>query len=159
MDKKAKERVAIAKDALAWIKAGALIPETGVYLQPEITPSREDADTFYNKQLRDIVLGNCKVCAKGAIFLAKAVRYNNVLVCQWMKADECDDNAPLREHFSWEQLDDIEAAFEGWSDQKSNPKSYISKYPNDKDRLIAILNNIIKNKGTFIDPCKNYKRG
>src|SRR5690242_5274654 len=69
---KAEERVAIAKDALAWIKAGALKPRTGAY----VWPSRRIEEHDNGKQLRDVVLGECRTCALGAMFIAKAVRFD-----------------------------------------------------------------------------------
>jgi hypothetical protein len=147
---RAQERVAICKDALAWIKAGALIPTMGVYVSPTITP-REFSPNNGKTQLRDIKLGKCQVCAKGALFLAKAVRYNNVLAAQWDNA--CDDSLPggvMGEHFSFNQLWVIEDYFEGRHfGNNKNIIKWVKKYPNAKDRLIAILNNIIENKGTF----------
>ena len=143
MDQKATKRVNIAKDALAWIEAGALTPYCGVYLDPTRYPTNEEIDSGI--QLRDIVLGPCKVCAKGALFIAKAVRYNNVKVDQWREASYYD--GPLTEHFDREQLRLIETCFEGWDidyiDWKNN-------YPDPKDRLVAILQNIIDNDGTFV---------
>jgi hypothetical protein len=73
--RKAKERIAIAKDALEWVEAGALIPTKGTYVKPTNKVDVADSD----KQLRDVNLGKCEVCSLGALFLAKAVRYNNVL--------------------------------------------------------------------------------
>src|SRR5580698_2435046 len=123
MDKRAKERVAIAKDALAWIEAGALIPRQGVYVQPiDANISQKllaDLD-LDNKQLRDVVLGKCETCAMGALFIAKAVRYNNVLASQWNDASiESDYGGAMTEHFDVEELRLIEALFEMWPSRVS----------------------------------------
>lgn len=145
MDQKAKERIAIAKDALAWIKAGALTPIKGSYIIAEKKVLYEDR----GKQLRDIVLGPCKVCARGCLFIAKAVRYDNVLASQLQQAAYND--GPLSEHFDADQLNLIEYVYEGWDTQfiYSDDINWMTKYPSNTIRLIAILKNIIKNKGTF----------
>jgi hypothetical protein len=149
MDKKAQERVLIAKDALKWVKAGVLTPMAGDYIVPEndLDPYDYGMDKV---QLRDIVLGKCQVCMKGALFLAKAVRYNNVLASQ-LDLAQCSMDTPMNEHFSPVQLSLIESAFEGW-DHVEGCEEFNSRYPDDSDRMIAILKNIIKNKGTFILP-------
>ena len=158
---KRAERVAIAKDALSWIQKGALIPTHQVYLNPEFNPycnadgSRAFMhDQIDHKQLRDVVLGKCEVCAKGALFLAKAVRYNNVVVVQMNEADGDWDGAPLREHFSQAQLQLIEAAFEGFDYDThrghSAARTFYNRFYTATQRLTAILENIIRNDGEFV---------
>ena len=151
LDKRAAERVAIAKDALAWIEAGALIPSGMCY----INPVREDDQISWSaeKQLRDIELGPCKVCAKGALFLAKAVRYDNVVGIQ--SSDQLYQRAyigyELLEHFDQDQLKMIESYFEGWERSWSPfAATFKLKYPDHKQRLTIILKNIIDNGGTMV---------
>jgi hypothetical protein len=157
---RAEQRVAIAKDALAWEKAGALKINDQYYLRSVATGTsfsfydnfrREDA----NKQARDIVLGKCQVCALGSLLLAKAVRYNAVSVQDI--ADIRIDR--LTDHFSVEQINQIEAAFEGHSYSSANGtylddevcnESWKAKYPDPSKRFRAIMKNIIRNKGTFV---------
>src|SRR5271154_2955962 len=156
MDQKAQERIAIAKDALKWIRAGVLEPSEGVYVRPQHQPTAEQSDL----QLRDVVLGHCRVCAKGAIFLAKAVRYDNVLAKDWSGGNSQTTDS-LQEHFDLDQLTLIECAFEGWvrtaedvlgGDAGQKVKSFFRANPDEKKRLVAILKNIIKNQGTFVLP-------
>jgi hypothetical protein len=155
MDKRAKERIAIAKDALLWIKAEALQPRCGVYVHPldeRVIDNLYEDPSLEEKQLRDVKLGKCEVCAKGALFLAKAVRYNDVFAVEWHEVDTaCEEGGVMLDHFDQHQLELIEAVFEGWevSAAKEGFDFYL-KYPNPKKRLIAILKNIIKNDGTFI---------
>lgn len=159
MDKKAKERVAIAKDALAWAKAGALIPFKGAYVSPidldifrQLNFLREQ--TRYtgkgegNEQARDTVIGKCHVCALGGLMVAKAVRYDNVLVREILN----DPYNKLTDHFSIEQLNTIEGIFEGWgNDIAASPEdSWTLAFPSISDRFEAIMKNIIRNKGTFV---------
>ena len=148
---KKQERVLIAKDALAWIKAGALTPRKGVYVSTTNSIAMKDQ----GKQLRDVVLGRCRVCAKGALFLAKVVRYNNVLATQICEAGNSGNAAPLREHFSVSQLDLIESSFEGWGNTLGDLSvQFWEQYKDDKSCLIAVLKNIISNNGEFVFPTK-----
>jgi hypothetical protein len=172
---RAAERVAIAKDALEWIQAGALQPTKSVYVDfyDETLKRKLAYDPIFSKvQLRDVVLGPCQVCAKGALFLAKAVRFNNVLARQWDEtAESCALNGAMLDHFDADQLALIEESFEGWIasvpgtegnfvpfSEQSNPDyqatkctyDYANQFPDITDRLVAILQNIIDNKGTFI---------
>jgi len=95
MDKKAKERVAIAKDAMEWVKAGALRPERMVY-------------------------GESPIHRK------------------WLATHG----------FSSSQLRLIEEAFEIWGDNAAS--AFGRRYADSKSRMLAILQNIIDNNGTFV---------
>lgn len=152
--KRARERVAIAKDALEWLKAGALVARQYVYVLPQKEPASKDA----RKQLRDIVLGPCQACALGALFLAKAVRFNDVTVGDYVQSD--DDGAMCRNnlysYFSNQQMGMIESAFEmsptyaGRVGVNGMPSvDFGRQYASSKLRLTAILENIIANGGEF----------
>lgn len=153
----AQQRVAIAKDALAWIKAGVLIPSAGVYVEP-VDRSMRRAIWYYpdpDKQLRDVFLGKCEVCAIGAMFLAKAVRFDDVAVDQFLNF-----HAKLADHFEKRQLAQIEAAFEGkisggYGDRISLEEAapafaFYRQHREERSRLVAILTNIIDNNGEFV---------
>jgi hypothetical protein len=149
MNKKARERVAIAKDALAWVEAGALTPQCGVYVRPTIYPTQSEV----YKQLRDVYLGKCEVCARGALFLAKAVRFDNVLAGNFNmpSANLC----ALEEHFEFQQIALIENYFEGrsvhWVNYNSDLYIYWARrHPSSSERMTLILQNIIDNDGTFV---------
>lgn len=157
----AEKRVAIAKDALAWIAAKALIPATGSYVSPEEGPLREF--DFYgdggrvDDQLRSVRLGVCNVCAIGALFIAKAVRFDKTTVGDLTSGRHRDS---LTGFFSARQLSLIEIAFEGFSlNAKDEPTDeerglavefWNSAGDSDRKRLVAILENIIANGGEFV---------
>jgi hypothetical protein len=151
MNKQAKERVLIAKDALKWIKAGALIPKSLVYVDAiENTELELRNSKNFGKQLRDMYLGKCRVCAKGALFLAKAVRYDNVVItANFDISDLAADHVegPLNDHFSTEQLRLIEWAFEGFN---CDELGWLRRYEKASERLVAILNNIVRNEGSLL---------
>lgn len=153
MSTKAQQRVAIAKDALKWIEAGALEPESGTYCQAQKNPttgSNNGSGGGGGTQLRDVVLGKCHVCAIGALFLAKAVHYDKVTVRDFWSGNYWDT---LKQHFSQAQLDLVEAFFEGWQDDLKygivGALAFRSRHQDDTERLTLILQNIINNRGTF----------
>lgn len=152
----AEARVAIAKDALSWVREGALVPTSGTYvstvegrkpLWQEFHLYDSDAPKFENVQARDVNIGPCRVCAKGALLCAKAVRFNHVTARQLAEYS----NKYLKPYFSDRQLDEIEGCFEatdeGWDPPEHAEWAY--KFPDYDDRLRAILRNIIRNKGDF----------
>lgn len=143
---KAKERVAIAKDALAWLEAGAL-EASHYYVEPEFTSFARDEQ---KRQLRDIVLGTCQVCALGAMFLAKAVRYDNVVVPNIFNSDLI--YSKLAEHFDRPQIYLIEQTYEHEYPTNATDRAarFAETFPDGKPRMRAILENIIANHGTFI---------
>jgi len=147
---KDEERVVIAKDALAWIEAGALEPYSSVYVAPTRRLRPEDN----GKELRDVVLGECRVCALGAMFIAKAVRFDECKVDGVMTFFGQNVRGHLSQYFEREQLGFIEAAFErcGSFASTGDPSTAVAfgrKHRTDRARLIAILRNIIANNGTF----------
>lgn len=116
---------------------------------------------------------NCNVCAKGAMFLSH-IRKDSDECTVSQAADGGDEQIienRLTDLFSEEQLDLIEAAFEteahhytddhGTDDdfnEDGDPKRgtigakaerFGDKYSTDQRRLMAIMRNIIRNKGTF----------
>jgi len=113
----------------------------------------------------------CEVCALGAIFVSAVSLYNDMTIypgrnyiaenLNW-KVFEDLDTSPFIKYFTKSQMELIESAYEGHegthgvSSDKEEVicKAFYSKYPNDKDRMIAIMKNIIDNNGTF-DPKKS----
>jgi hypothetical protein len=149
----AEQRVAIARDALSWLKARALIAQKGFYTKRLEAPT---GPLKSNVQLREQTLGRCQVCGIGALFLAKAVRFNDVTGWDYLMGNPRDK---LKRHFSLDQLDMIEVAFEqdvySWIRAKdatalNKAKTFAPREGDPGARLTAILKNIIANNGTFV---------
>ena len=152
----AEQRVAIAKDALAWIEAGALKPRTGAYVSPTHDFNLGD----FGKQLRDTVLGQCVTCALGAMFIAKAVRFDECPVTGVSTFFGSNVRMRLAQHFEIKQIGLIEAAFECCPSYSPllDPAAAVRfgrKYRSDRNRLTAILCNIIANDGTFVPEARS----
>lgn len=142
-----KQRVAIARDALSQLKAHRLVASQGIYFS---AVREEDYET--GTVLSSAV---CNVCALGALFCG-------------LRDTTCDEPArgiytsrlktDLRQHFSEDNLVEIESAFEGGNFAKSATQEergrramlhFAGKNMGPAEKLQAILGNIIRNKGTF----------
>ena len=167
---KAEIRIAIAKDVIAQIKAKKYKPTQGTWVADE---NQSYDQWLYDNALdckvdvRDYTnnIKKCNVCALGSLFVSAVNKYNNVYGTYWsVSAEEVFniDNeyseSPLLRYFTLNQLQLIEFTFErglgviGLEDdhpmvEKAN--TFFLKYSKSKDRLVAIMKNIIKNKGTF----------
>ncbi len=140
---KAERRVAVARDALRQVEAKKLIAEAGTYIYfgraiPQDAVKNEKA---FQRFVRD---EKCHVCARGALFISTVRKEDSFAPSEsnhYVRRSEFDPR--LMELFSEGQLKLIENFFEfdGCYD-----------YHEDKDRLVLILKNIIKNKGTFVLP-------
>lgn len=155
---KAQQRVIIAKDVILRISLGKIKPKTRVFCRlPNIFKGEENYD------LKSFVLSktrSCEACAKGGLFMS-FVGINNNFTRQGHYLSSCMDSDSMKALstiFSKKQLAMIETAFEkttsfGTSDTSSyeddKSEAFGAKYDSPKKRLKAIMQNIVKNKGTF----------
>lgn len=164
-----EKRVAIAKDTLAIVKVGGVNVSTGHY----VGLCDEDVKIPESGSMREFLMQNaqalpeCKVCAKGGLFLGKVLGYNQVEIesCGvghsdnnyvngvWVTSgiEMSDPSQQLLDAFDKETLDDIESAFEreqyGLACDKAE---FMYRDINDPViRLTKICENIIRNKGEF----------
>ena len=169
-----QQRVRIIKDAIAQIKLKNFKISTGNYLK---FPVGTDGNTYYPTDTESIqktlTERKCECCAKGAVFAACVLNVNKV----YGKDDYGNEDfqkKKLRKWFKPLELDMMETAFEGrvcedstdklqaqtgaedyWGDQEWEPTGlgkecikFGSKYKNPRNRLMAILENILE-FGTF----------
>lgn len=163
----AEKRVLIAKDALELLESGKISIERGQFVSFDSSLSVEISQ---ENELQKLLpkIRNCKVCALGGLMISKANLYND---CK-LSVEEKDlkylnphriKNIP---YFTKYQSQLIETAFEmgeGYFGEGGDGKYYLIlkkkdknkainfgyKYSDDDDRFVAIMKNIIKNKGTF----------
>lgn len=121
--------------------------------------------------------GTCSVCALGSLFVSAIDKFNHTKLLPGYYVDfavpEDSKYNPLLKWFSAKQLLLIETTFEGGHGCWANGAMYIlstkefeswkesilpaiyaycNRYPDETSRLKAIMNNIIRNKGTFVLP-------
>lgn len=159
-----KLAVEIAKDVISQVKAGRLVAaQCYGYVVGDFADTVKD--TFYEAQSkseldlqklikRKMTKKNpCTVCGIGSLFISKVNKFNNFNIAS------CEISRPqivkgLEEVFSKKELDYIEAVFEnhmsisketaGISDELE------SIYPDPNDKLIAMMESIIRNNGVYV---------
>ncbi len=156
---KAEQRIMVAQDCLDRINLSQLKSDTGRMFSKNLFTGIDigmSLKSLLNKEKKPLT---CTVCAKGGLFMAYVGRVNECPVYN-VDDDTSLNSKPMKkllEIFSAKQLSLIETAFEGdtfgWNKSLSDnyirrAKRFFYNYSN-KDRLIAICENIIENKGTF----------
>lgn len=153
---KAEKRVAIAEDVLMQVGEGTLIPKHDIYVRPTT-----DGD------------GSCLCCALGGMMMAKCNLKGDRLPGFSGGLGASSVGNELKDVFSVEQLALIEAAFDlativAERVARQNDKPYVQGVVLDgaksfwrknhsksaKAHLVAIMKNIIENRGTFVPESK-----
>jgi len=192
---KEEKRIWIINDCLDRIEAGNLVPSRGCLMNSIKVTGNNSVTTFIeswkpenaSKSVKDLInMGDssCETCAKGALFLSYIGRVNNFTL-----GEVTPDNDPssaheisstemvkLSEIFSLDQLDLIEAVFEGvisssvWCEEKRKEKLYLSVnnkqnysqdmlgdiytyhrvFNDEMDILENVLHNMLRNNGEFV---------
>ena len=157
-----EQRVKIAEDVILQIKSKIYEPLTSVYVS--FNPAHlRDAGVQKGHNVSETIsnMGQCNVCAYGALLLS-SIRFKNEVVWNGqiitgsiMKHSSL--SVPLEQVFSEFELRKVECAFEGWRlynydtwDYTDATKEFYAKYESDTDRLIAIMESIISNEGEFV---------
>jgi hypothetical protein len=115
-----KKRVAVALDALRWLKSKTVVASLGTYIEPtaDYTPGVPTDPVIDSEEgVAEICKYKCAVCAKGILFLAGITRNSGIPVSfalsRWGD-DISDELCQYRMIFkSPLDLDIIEAVFEG----------------------------------------------
>lgn len=145
-EQRAAERVAIAKDVLQQLGSNQLIAGHGGYVVFWRNPQNWDFYENHEKDpaqpIIDEIKKHCHVCARGALIISYVARHNKLSVRE-LSRQACRPNSVLGEFFDNDQLGLIEAAYELDED-------FYDQYPNPQQRLIAIMENLVKNNGTFV---------
>lgn len=149
---KSEKRVMIAKDVLEQLKLKRIKAKGGAYVEfPNSVGIINDVKNK-TKQVCELLEENrCECCAFGSMIISD-ILINDKVECGEIKASGflIVGETRLRKYFSYDHLRLIERTFEGWECIGSPSRKFHDKYTDDTKRLIAIMKNIIKNKGTFI---------
>ena len=160
---KSEKRIAIAKDVIKLIKAKKITVQTEHYFIARTKSS------YIGKQLKEVLpkIKTCQVCALGGLFYSYVMKYNNYEIAGSgigsVNVRDGNMRRLLEDIFTLKQLTLIECAFEkaDINHQCSLVDCTITimikaihyrgknNLKTDKDALIHIMQNIIKNKGTF----------
>lgn len=172
---KKEQRISIAKDVLAQIRAKRIIAQTGVYFQPargyEHRTKRVDMQKPVAETLATVE--SCQACALGSLFACAAdvvpsLKVVDTYVGQTLQNWTHDDSVrttfrqqdtfkALTPFFSEAQLHMIECAFETAvvsgnirRPQRGQCERFNEGISSPKTRLRRIMNNIIRNDGLFV---------
>ncbi len=129
-------------------------------LKTVMAKDTEELGDVLKRQLR-----RCEACAVGSLFVSTVLRADKLGVekaygCSYSGSTQRIGNSPnvdtlkayLLGFFTQGQLNLIEIAFEGWDIEEDEPgpaKAFGEKYKTPHSRMIAIMRNIVKNKGEF----------
>lgn len=145
------------------VGGGYPLRDTTTDLLMEFGADASMRELFLNKQIQA-----CECCALGAMFMSCTLYNNNQTVedfeeeTNWEFDERVDGrhggfSNGLHKFFSRAQLALIEAAYEGGIGAFEAPTSkqatvykWADNLPDDKKRLVAIMENIIENEGTFV---------
>ena len=159
----AQKRVLIAKDVIEQIKAKRFIPESGTWVDfNKQCDTLLETDSIQEKFL-DKTIKDCNCCALGGLMMSCTLFNNRETVSDIEEhfeaiGDNIDYGTKFHNKFdkifSRSQLLLIEKCFEGgvgyFSDYNHcDFEGYRSQFKNATAALIGIMENIIKNKGTF----------
>lgn len=164
-DDKAAARVAVAKDVIAQVRANVLEAAQQGYIAP-----RQRHWSFSNSEARmawwdaleasfEGVAARCSVCAMGSLLMSSFRLFDGegfAAIQRDCGAEDDDIFFQLDGLFSRGQLRLMEKAFEGWrypyeyESEGLDGSDYVSAFYDTNQRLIAIMQNVVKNGGEFI---------
>ena len=143
------QRIAIVKDVIDQVRAKRFIATCGTYVSFGARDLTLGAKLLLEQQA-------CRVCGIGSLFVSKCLKMNNSNI-HYQTGDIHKD---LADFFSIRQLELIESAFEvsyfhygvfyiGKEEKTKSAIGFGQKYNNPEDRLVAIMENVVKNCGIF----------
>lgn len=159
---KAEERVRIARDVIAQLKAKKYVAVVGTYAAIWNDEKYEEKfEGLVNPQEAVRAAQRCDVCARGALVLATIDRYDRLELMSLadiedQAEDGADGGAYINRYFSPSQLIQMEDVYEGnpwhgsdWHLMDDLVNKWWDMYPEAMDRMEAIMRNVIRNDGTF----------
>lgn len=171
----ARKRVAVAVDVIQQIRANRYVAAVGNYISPLAGGELHGIDAVEFARKPDM---RCEVCARGGMFLSMLNLFNNFddLLRPRLVLDKETEFFPIEQVYliecafegwdrkragdqyymgSRDRIEFIEVGYNAYpkfytEDLEPVVLRYIEDYPNPEERLIVIMKNVIKNKGTFI---------
>lgn len=161
----AKKRIAIAEDVILSLKSGLFSARAGSYFV--LNTDNPSTTTELQDLLCDKAnIDSCTVCGMAGIFASKVRLSNNFKITKgdnYVSVGDKEIIDNLQGIFEEGQLRLIECAFEGefiktpanmdcTTEERLEELGveFYVKYPDEDKRMVAIMKNIIKNKGTFV---------
>lgn len=157
----AAKRVEIAKDVIMHLETDKILAMHSGYASiPDVFNIRKwSLDT----DVRDVINAAqhpCAVCALGAIFIADVIKRDNLSIAKYESmSGSTNVRDKVKDYFEDEQLSLIETAYEKTCMGAILPNSWEAvafgrSIQSANERLVAIMENIIENYGTFVPKIK-----
>lgn len=148
-----KRAVLLAKDVILQVRLKHCIPTFGTYLEPDRGVEYDKHDKLPATKARLKAL-NCEVCALGAAFLSHVRLANKATMFGVRMAGPGEMRERMNKTIGIEQSLLIETAFEGYISKLGKGNWQAGRFGREHDdpdrRLVAIMLNVIQNKGEFI---------
>lgn len=137
------DRVAIAKDVIQWLMNGKFIATHMCFVEWPDEDPKIDLNKELSIQLKETK--PCNVCAKGAAFICAVDRFNEIKARDVMKINmsgrvvvkHSGFESFLQQFWSKTQINQIEAAFEGWNENAQIEQQYGDDWDNvDSDAIV-----------------------
>ena len=157
---KEEARIAICKDVIRHLRSLRVKSSNGYIVDmgcdlptgTKLPPATDDAQKHVGK-----IVKRCEVCALGGMMFSFIRLFDDVPMKKMMHWDAINCGreyiaSKLHRYFTPDQLYQIERAFEhgnGLKD-KFNSYGYDGEEENDKNRLRAIMLNVVRNGGKFV---------
>jgi hypothetical protein len=135
----AEKRVRIARDVLAQLREGKIVPTQGMYLAGRVFAAVRYDDFGASEKLDSVIRSRmgkgeqCNVCALGAVFTAAVLRADGLTVDEIReKGVGARPDWYLKDFFTDEAMDAIETAFEVnkvWSGGETTDELFIEHDP------------------------------
>lgn len=163
---KNRQRVAIAKDVITSLNTKEIVATQGSYLNsrqlwPDSKEFFSEEKENLDKQVRDVFIDKnppkCTACAVGSLFVCAVKRHDAITIGEMNTFDRGNLTDYLDKFFDQDQLHLMEDAFETYYDKTNRhnesyneAEDFGRKYKTAKERMIAIMENVIANDGEFI---------
>jgi hypothetical protein len=167
--KRREGRVAIAQDVINRIYADSIKIKTdnGYVVGIEDMQFNKRDESVISKEDCNLITKSCSVCALGSMLISRIDLFNSV---SWIDLEYdpgfSDIKDSLEDYFDGRELALIETAFEKWDVngfdlgltfyEIEQAIDFGKKIKKSKDRLLAIMQNIVDHNGTFV-PSVQYE--
>lgn len=142
---RAEGRKLILNDVKELVSLKKIKPTFQTYFEVFGVTQRMLSEAPYRSPLQDYIREPefyCHVCAIGAVFMGYVDKFNKVDTRTYYISDEMKES--VENYFTEEELELMEAAFEGFAHQYAHQLRRFQTYDNPTDRLLAIMDEMLK---------------
>lgn len=141
-----ERRIAIAEDVIKHLDAMDIRSGYGYVVGSEQVMDNFDGEVNEksSKKIAEEMKQSCAMCARGAMMICKIAKFDNYKFC-YSEINNTETLYALEDAFNYYELYEIEEAFENFYHDSNFTARYWSDINDPKDRLLAIMQNIVDN--------------